>query len=225
MSKYDQAPYFVRSKVDHTIKVEGGYVNHEDDLGGATNYGITESVARSYGYEGDMKDLPLELARDIYCEDYYYKPKYYLLEDISEAITKELFDTGVNCGVKVPVKFLQRILNVFNNKGTYYDDIAADGYMGNDTLNAYSIIITKRRNTMKELTDLLPTYTLAYNAVDKVGVVHVGELETKARGEQDAIHLVEIGVIELLKDEGIEIDKVHVRVIEAPISSVGGKED
>lgn len=37
---------------------EGRYVNHPSDPNGATNWGITERVARANGYQGDMRTLP-----------------------------------------------------------------------------------------------------------------------------------------------------------------------
>ena len=44
--------------INEIIKVEGGVVNDPNDSGGATNFGITEQVAREYGYTNDMRDLP-----------------------------------------------------------------------------------------------------------------------------------------------------------------------
>ncbi len=52
--------------IDELIDREGGYVNHSADRGGHTCWGITESVARSHGYSGSMRDFPREEAAAIY---------------------------------------------------------------------------------------------------------------------------------------------------------------
>ena len=56
----------IEQYLDELIKREGGYVNNPADRGGATKYGITEAVARANGFKGNMKDLPLEVAKAIY---------------------------------------------------------------------------------------------------------------------------------------------------------------
>ena len=57
--------------VEKTLKLEGGFVNDPDDPGGATKYGITEATARAHGYTGDMRELPLDVAREIYKKSYW----------------------------------------------------------------------------------------------------------------------------------------------------------
>jgi len=42
---------------ERLIGHEGGYVNHPDDPGGETNWGITLRTAREQGYTGEMRDL------------------------------------------------------------------------------------------------------------------------------------------------------------------------
>ena len=75
------------------IKREGGYVNIAADRGGATKYGITESVARANGYKGNMKDLPESLARDIYRKQYWIQPRFDQVNNISSLVAEELLDT------------------------------------------------------------------------------------------------------------------------------------
>ena len=53
----------IEKYLDELIKREGGYVNNPADRGGATKYGITQAVARENGWNGNMKDLPLEFAK------------------------------------------------------------------------------------------------------------------------------------------------------------------
>ena len=59
MSRFDRC-------VNKVIELEGGYSDHSCDRGGKTKYGITQRTAREHGYTGDMRDLTLEEAKDIY---------------------------------------------------------------------------------------------------------------------------------------------------------------
>lgn len=119
-----------------TLGIEGGFVNDPADLGGATNWGITEEVARRHGYAGDMRELPLATAMAIYRADYWDANR---LEDIArydERVAVEVFDTGVNMGVRMAAQFLQRALNALNRGQTLFGDLAVDGAIGPATLGA-----------------------------------------------------------------------------------------
>jgi lysozyme family protein len=83
---------------------EGGFIDHPEDPGGATNFGITESVARSHGYTGPMKTLPLSTAKHIYRVDYWDKVRADLLP---EKLRFHVFDAAVNSGVKQAIIWLQ----------------------------------------------------------------------------------------------------------------------
>lgn len=127
------------------IKREGGYVNIAADRGGATKYGITESVARANGYKGNMRDLPESLARDIYRKQYWIQPRFDQVNTISPLVAEELLDTGVNCGVGFAKPTLQRALNLLNNQGKGgWPDLAVDGVYGPATLNALKTFLAKR---------------------------------------------------------------------------------
>lgn len=131
--------------IDELIDREGGYVNIAADRGGATKYGITEVVARSHGYKGHMKDLPLSLAKDIYRKQYWIQPRFDQINTISPIIAEELLDTGVNCGVAFAKPTLQRSLNLLNNQGKGgWPDLAVDGIYGPATLNALKTYLSKR---------------------------------------------------------------------------------
>ncbi|MGT3216592.1 glycosyl hydrolase 108 family protein, partial [Yersinia enterocolitica] len=61
---------------DAILGKEGGYVNHPDDKGGPTRWGITQKVARAHGYMGDMRNLPRETALSILEADYWTGPRF-----------------------------------------------------------------------------------------------------------------------------------------------------
>lgn len=122
--------------IDGILAKEKGYVDHPADKGGPTNYGITLAVARANGYQGDMRDMPLGLAREIYRRRYIAEPRFDQVALIDERLGFELIDTGVNMGPDVAANFLQRWLNAFNDTGSRYADLFVDGRIGTVTLQA-----------------------------------------------------------------------------------------
>lgn len=126
------------------LKREGGYADNPADKGGPTKYGITQAVARLHGYTGDMRDLPVDLARQIYLNDYVDGPGFGSVLKLSQAIGEELVDTGVNMGVATASLFLQRTLNVLNREGHLYADISVDGHVGAQTLSALAAYLKAR---------------------------------------------------------------------------------
>lgn len=118
------------SEFNQVVMVEGGYSDHPSDAGGKTRYGITERVARVHGYGGAMAELPLTIAKGIYRSQYWDLMRLDEVGAVSRAIAHELFDTGVNCGTRVAVEFLQRALSRFNRRGKDYPDVEIDGVAG-----------------------------------------------------------------------------------------------
>ena len=82
MTNFQQAITF-------TLKWEGGYVNHPNDPGGETNYGISK---RSYPDE-DIKNLTVARAMEIYNKDYW---RAYNLDSVPSPLCVVLFDMFVN---------------------------------------------------------------------------------------------------------------------------------
>lgn len=144
MFKYTHLPTTIQHYIDNVIKTEGGYVNDPNDDGGETKYGITKTVAEEYSYAASMEDLPLSLAQDIYADGYWGNPKLYLIAEVSELLAEEVFEAGVNCGTQRAVAWLQEELNLFNDRGTLYDNIVEDGYMGSGTQAALQSFFIKR---------------------------------------------------------------------------------
>lgn len=101
---------------------EGGFSDHADDPGGATRYGVTEAVAREVGYRGDMRELPLDLAKKVYRDKYWDSVK---AEDLPPGVRYAVFDAAVNSGPKQAALWLQRAL-----------DVPADGSIGPKTIAA-----------------------------------------------------------------------------------------
>lgn len=135
----------LRDKViNGIIAVEGGYVNDPRDSGGETNWGITVAVARADGYTGPMRDLPKQRAYDIYARKYWHALKLDDVEKLAPRVAEEMADTGVNCGVSVSGTFLQRALNVLNNRGTLWPDLKIDGQIGPATLRALTAYLKYR---------------------------------------------------------------------------------
>lgn len=126
------------------IQVEGGFVNDTRDSGGATRYGITEAVARAWGYAGPMSELPLATAKAIYKDRYWDCLLLDEVEQLVPRVAEKLFDISVNMGQGRAGTFLQRALNVFNQGGSWYSDIQVDGQVGRMTVASLKEY-TKRR--------------------------------------------------------------------------------
>jgi lysozyme family protein len=130
--------------LEELLRKEGGFVDHRDDRGGATNFGITESVARAAGWAGAMRDLPRDFALAIYRRRYWSGPGFEAVAAIAPRVAAELFDTGVNMGPGVAIAFLQRSLNALNRQGRDWGDIAVDRSIGPATLKALRRLLAVR---------------------------------------------------------------------------------
>lgn len=104
------------------LKHEGGYSNHKHDRGGATMWGVTEKVAREHGYAGDMRHLPMELAKSIYRKMYWDSVR---ADELPGAVRFSVFDAAVNSGVDRAIKWLQEAVGA-----------KADGAFGPQTMAA-----------------------------------------------------------------------------------------
>jgi lysozyme family protein len=132
--------------------VEAGYVNDPNDLGGETNCGITKETAYDpayrdlwdhFGWDGNMKTLPKELAYAIYTRGWWNKM---LLDDVLEfypMLADRLFDFAINAGRVNCGKAFQRVLNALNRQQKDYPDLVVDGGVGNVTIQAFKAYVTK----------------------------------------------------------------------------------
>ena len=134
----------IADMIDEVIDREGGYVNHPADRGGATNWGVTEAVARQSGYDGPMQKLPRDTAIAIYTQQYWTKPKFADVAKHAPLLAKELFDTGINMGTGTATGFLQRALNALNRNGSDYADIIVDRQIGPASMHALKQFLARR---------------------------------------------------------------------------------
>jgi lysozyme family protein len=110
-----------------TLVYEGGYVNHPDDPGGATNFGVTQAVYDAYRKRTGWTPRPV---REITSEEVssIYRSQYWdriMGDALPSGPDHAIYDFAVNSGVSRAIKFTQRIVGV-----------KQDGAMGNVTLAA-----------------------------------------------------------------------------------------
>lgn len=91
---------------------EGGYVNHPQDPGGETKFGISK---RRYP-DVDIAALTLDQARQIYFRDYWARLH---TECLPEGLRFQVFDAAVHSGAGNAVRWLQAAC-----------DCAPDGHIG-----------------------------------------------------------------------------------------------
>lgn len=121
---------------------EGGYANNPRDKGGQTYRGIArnfwpgwkgwpmidEALAAHKSVNGLAKKLD-GLVAEFYTDQFWRPLGCDRLE--SQLIAGELFDTGVNMGIKQAARFLQEALVILGN-----DKITVDGIIGAKTIAA-----------------------------------------------------------------------------------------
>lgn len=121
-------------------KWEGGFINHQNDPGGATNFGISLRFLKTLDLEigdidrdgdidiDDIKKLTLAHAIVIYKREFWDK---YNLDTLDPIFAIGLFDTMVNVGPKQAILLAQRAINEFTDQ-----PIIEDGIMGPQTIGA-----------------------------------------------------------------------------------------
>lgn len=121
---------------------EGGHVDHPDDPGGETKYGISK---RSYP-DVNIAGLTLDDAKAIYRRYYWDRVKS---DELPSELRFLLFDAAVNAGVAQSIKWLQRAVGARD-----------DGVIGPITLaaieskNAHKIARKFLGQRLKHMTDL-----------------------------------------------------------------------
>ncbi|MBW1702152.1 MAG: hypothetical protein JRJ69_07695 [Deltaproteobacteria bacterium] len=144
MANFDEA-------FEKTAAIEGGYVFDPDDAGGETYKGISRRFNPSWKGWDRVDEIKRANSRKkkfdkVFEQDeslqeevlLFYKEAYwdkFWGDEIPvQEIAEELFDTGVNMGVRRAVGFLQEGLNLLNRNQRNYTDIVEDGLFGKNTL-------------------------------------------------------------------------------------------
>lgn len=141
-----------------TSVIEGGYANDRDDKGGETYKGIARNAAPNWPGWVAIDNIKIrvginpsainkEAAKFPQLEALvlsHYKQNYWdanTLDAIKDqAVANEVYDTGVNMGVKVAGRFLQVALNVLNLNGKRFPDLIEDGVVGTKTALTFNVL-------------------------------------------------------------------------------------
>lgn len=116
------------SAIDHTLQFEGGYVNHPNDPGGQTKFGIS---SRSYP-NVDIAKLTKEEAVQIYRRDFWERYGYDAIH--YAPLAAKVFDFCVVAGSQASHKALQRALLAMGKS------VKLDGIIGARTLAAVNSV-------------------------------------------------------------------------------------
>lgn len=100
----------IEDLITRVIEREGGYVNHANDYGGPTKYGITQATLSAWRGQhvraDEVADMGEQEARTIYRSRYFEG-----LEGIKDpSVLDLLFDYAVNSGSRAMKQGLQRVL-------------------------------------------------------------------------------------------------------------------
>lgn len=98
----------VDKAIEMMFQVEGGYSNDKYDSGGKTMFGIIESEARNFGYQGDMRNLPKETAKQIYVKKYW--EAYGIPQLKAFPVQAAVMNSAVNGGLGRPSRIISAML-------------------------------------------------------------------------------------------------------------------
>jgi lysozyme family protein len=119
----------VEQMIDDVIRREGGYVDHPQDRGGPTRFGITRSTLSHYlgrpASTEDVRGLSRTVAAEIYRREYFEAPQ---INALPTRIQPFVFDAAVNHGPGRAVRLLQQVCNAAG-----FGPLAVDGACGPQT--------------------------------------------------------------------------------------------
>lgn len=125
----------IRNLINGIIDREGGYVNHPNDRGGPTKFGITLKTLKAFRKDNtltadDVKKLEKPEAFRIYERMYVFNPGFGKIRN--EKLREVVVDSGVMSGQETAGKFLQTAVNKILGAG----ELVIDGAVGPKTIAA-----------------------------------------------------------------------------------------
>lgn len=142
---------------------EGGFSDHPDDPGGATNWGITHATLARWRGVGsvtanEVKAMSYEEAKDIYFANYWSKMK---CGSMPGPLALAVYNIGIHCGADVSGGYLQDALNA---QGA---GLESDGDIGPLTLSAIGRFGLKE--TLRRVIDFYEARLRAHPKFDVFG--------------------------------------------------------
>lgn len=131
---------------DKLLKIEGGFVNHPADPGGATMRGISMQFLRLVKYKKDgkpitvkqLQSMPLDETKAIYKKYFWDMAKCNLITD--KEVAAKVFDMCVNLGPSQACKLLQISINRMLDTV-----LTVDGKLGPKTFACIDCIIADKK--------------------------------------------------------------------------------
>jgi len=123
--------------IEDILEREGGYVDHPNDKGGPTNFGVTLRTLQAWREDDnlgafDVEKMSKDEARQIYRANYFLRPKIDMLPTLVQPIA---FDMSINHGPGTAIKIVQRELRANG------EECAVDGGIGSETIGACEKVV------------------------------------------------------------------------------------
>lgn len=128
----------VDAMIEDILKREGGFVDHPNDRGGPTNFGITLRTLASWRHKevsrDDVRRMAQSEARDIYKGRYFLQPH---VDQLQAAIQPIIFDMCIHHGPASAIKMLQEVLQEVS------PPCDVDGGIGDETIKSANNALEK----------------------------------------------------------------------------------
>ena len=127
----------VDAMIEDILRREGGFVDHPNDRGGPTNFGITLRTLASWRESDvsrdDVRRMSLAEARAIYKDRYFLQPQ---TDRLPAAVQPVVFDMSINHGPGTAIKLLQEVLQAAS------PPCSVDGGVGDETIQSATKALT-----------------------------------------------------------------------------------